>query len=62
VPSTTVAVSWYHGRRSRTSAGNGISGPDVDDGVATGTIGSRQQRVELPSRAIAPTDGSLPAR
>lgn len=32
---TTVAVSRYHGRRSRISAVNGIFGPDADDGVAT---------------------------
>lgn len=48
--STTVAVSWYPGRRSRIFAGNGISKPDADDGVATETSGLQQPHVGFFSR------------
>ena len=60
--STTVAVSWYPGRRCQISAGNGIFGPDVDDGVATETTGSQQLHVGLFSRAAAPSGAALRAQ
>jgi hypothetical protein len=61
-PSTTVALSWYHGRRFRIFAGNGIFGPDADGGVARETSGSQPPHGGLFSRATAPSGAALRAQ
>jgi hypothetical protein len=60
--STTVALSWYHGRRFRIFAGNGIFGPDADGGVARETSGSQPPHGGLFSRATAPSGAALRAQ
>lgn len=59
--STAVAVSCCSAAHAPLAAGNGIFGPDIDDGIATGTSGSRRLGLGPFSKAVGPTGAPLQA-